>query len=161
MPFTGSSRALGLTTFIRTSSRCENRSALCTFSETSDSWGGWSSRVDAQAVNSSAASAMPRRSRRPGSGMAMRQHIGRHQHHALLGNQELLAVLGTIEADARARRDLAVLVDDGIADLAFRTDAHVREYHGTLDDRALFDSHAREQQRLPHRGAGDDHAARH
>src|SRR5690242_20046158 len=117
MPLMGSSRSFGFCTRIRICMRCEKMSALCTFIETTDSCGGSSLKVEAQppsAISSTAAAA------RGGSRMPMRQHVRRDQHHALLGDQEFLRVLGTVEADARAGREHAMLVDDGVADVAIR-----------------------------------------
>ena len=57
--------------------------------------------------------------------------------------------------------DLTAGIDDGVADLAIRTDAHVRQDHRPLDGGTLLDAHPGKQQRLAHRGAGDDHAAGH
>src|SRR6185295_17988212 len=113
MPLMGSSRALGFCTRMRICMRCEKMSALCTFIDTTESVGASRSNVEAQpasAISSAAAAA------RSGSRMPMRQHVRRDQHHAFFRDQVFLRVLGAVEADARAGREHAVLVDDGIAD---------------------------------------------
>src|SRR5687767_11416474 len=113
MPLMGNSRAFGFCTRMRTCRRCEKMSALCIFIEITESFGASSCSADAQPANrpsdalSSAAVSAARRT----SGMPMRQHVRRDQHHALLGDQELLRVLIAIEADARTRSEHAVLVD--------------------------------------------------
>src|SRR6188474_203769 len=139
MPLMGSSRSFGFCTSMRICMRCEKMSALCTFIETTDSLGASSLNVDAQpesVISSAAATA------RSASRMAMRQHVRGDQHHALVRDQVLLCVFGAIEADARAGGEHAMLVDDGIADLAVGSDAHVRQDHRTLDIGTLLDAHA-------------------
>src|SRR5688572_29403825 len=136
---------------------------LCIFTEITESFGASSCSVDAQPASkpSHALSSVAASAARRASGMPMRQHVRRDQHHALLGDEEFLRVLIAIEADARTRSEYAMLVDDGVANLAVRPDAHIGQDHGAFHHRTLLDAYAREQQRLAHRGAGNDGAPRH
>src|SRR5689334_12281140 len=101
-----------------TSIRCEKRSAVCTCIDTTVSCGASSLNVDAHPAQASmsAASSSPRTRR----SLGMVQGVRRHEDDAFLRHQESLRVLAPVVTDARARRELAILVDDGIADLAVR-----------------------------------------
>src|SRR4051812_44632606 len=142
MPLMGSSRSLGFTTRSRICTRCEKMSALCTFIVTTLSCGASSLKVDAQPEQTSSVSKVDSVARRFVSGMAMGEHVGCHQHNSLLRYEEALCVLGAIEPDARARRDLAIGIDDGVADLAVGADPHVRQDDRAFDHRALLDTHS-------------------
>src|SRR3954464_11369559 len=162
MPLMGNSRSFGFDTRMCTSRRCEKMSALCSLSDATDSLGASHFSADAQPDSIKAAANIAAAERRADlSGVAMREHVGRHQDHAPFRDQILLRVLGPVETDARAGGYLAVGIDDGIGDLAVRCDTYVRKDHRALDERTLFYSHSREQQRLSYRGTRDDHAARY
>src|SRR3954470_15024745 len=128
---------------MRTSMRCEKMSALWTFIETTESFGASSLKVDAQPPtrNDAPSNAIQARAR-----LGMVEHVGRHQHDALVGDQEALRVLRLVVADTGAWRQFAVGVDDGVLDVAVGADAHIRQYHRTLDHRFFLDTHAGEQQ---------------
>src|SRR6187402_2577409 len=130
MPLMGSSRSFGFCTRMRTCMRCEKMSALWIFMLTTESLGASNLRADAQPVSASSSAAVPARS---GSRMPMRQHVRRDQHHALFGDQEFLRVLGAVHTDTGAGGEHTMLVDDGVADLAVGSDAHVRQDHRTFD----------------------------
>src|SRR4249919_3343693 len=131
MPLIGSSRSLGFMTRMRTWIRWEKMSALCSFIDTNESFGDSNFKVEAHPAVSSNAMASDRnhhRGRRD-SGMAMRQHVGRHQHHTFVGDQKSLCVFVAIESDACATGEFTTFIDDGIADLAILPDAHIGEDH--------------------------------
>src|SRR5690349_18032322 len=129
MPLMGSSRSLGLKTRMRTWSRCEKKSPLCTFRSTTDSFGASNFGKTAQLDSHANSGRATRPSRPPRSGSRIRQHVRRDQNHALLGDQETLGVFSAVVTDAGPRRQLAVLVDDGVAYLAVGTNAHVGQHH--------------------------------
>src|SRR5689334_14946682 len=106
MPLMGSSRAFGFMTRMRTTRRCEKMSALCTRIDITDNLGASNLKEAQPETSSNAASSAPRAARATISGMAMREHFRRDQHHALLGHQELLGVLGLVVADPGAARQL-------------------------------------------------------
>src|SRR4051812_23792316 len=142
---------------MRTSMRWEKMSALCTFIEITDRWGASSLKVDAQPLN-----AHDNASSTPGQYTRSRmQHFRGHEHDALVRDQEPFRIFGTVVTDARVRRQLAVLVDDGVPDLAVRPNVDVGQHDRPLDVGALLDPHSREQQRLADGGTRDDGAARH
>src|ERR1044072_2285136 len=113
MPLMGSSRALGFMTRMRTSNRCEKMSALCTLSDTTESFGASNLNVEQPVAQASSAATNSQRTPRASvSGMAMRQHVGGDQHHALLGDEEFFRVLDGVVTDTGPAGQLAVLIDD-------------------------------------------------
>src|SRR3954471_23086373 len=106
MPLMGNSRSFGFCTRMRTCMRCEKMSALCTFIDTTESFGASNLSADAQPASSISSAAATARST---SRMPMRQHVRRDQHHALFGDQEFLRILGPVQANARAGGQHAML----------------------------------------------------
>src|SRR5215471_9419293 len=103
MDLIGSSRLFGFATCMCTSTFWEKRSALCTLADTTDSFGA-SNFAAAQPPSSAAIANMPARPVRRiiCSRMPMREHVGGHENHTLLGHEEALGVFGAIDADTRA-----------------------------------------------------------
>src|SRR5690349_18474532 len=130
MPLIGSSREFGFSTRMRTFMRWEKMSALCISRPITDSRGVSNLGSTAQPASSSepAAASNHRRARRSGMG----EHVRRDQH-AFFGDQEALGVFTAVMPDAGACRQLAVLVDDGVLDLAVRPDADIGQDHGAFD----------------------------
>src|SRR5688572_14136701 len=108
MPFTGSSRALGFCTRMRTLSRCEKMSALCISSATTESLGASNFGSMAQPPSNTAHAAPPSRRRADRRlSAAMLQCLRGDQHHALFGHEKPLGVLIAVMADSCVGRQLA------------------------------------------------------
>src|SRR6185503_3807937 len=85
----------------------------------------------------------------------------RHDDHAAFRDRVAPAVLGGVEADARARRQLDAPVDDRAPHARMAVHGGVRQQDRVLDLAVRVDPNARAQDRAAHLAAGDDAARRH